>query len=375
MGNLTLYDTPEIQRFGGDEIDGLASSLQRLERNTYTESIDDPEQLLLNHKTIRTKHGLRYSSIAFTQLASSLVPGLAKLIPNLWGYRKKEKHKHSTVFYNHALAVDVFNRIVAARVDAVLGQLLVIDRDAKTIVGLITKKYVQLDNSQFINLAIEAVKESVFPVSLHEALLVGRQLSLRFKSAKPLLVLQPDTEQKDRIFVGYCFRNGETHGMAVRSYRAIVTRYGTALWQLKTGKPVRVAHTGSNFDDRVFRVIQGVVVQDMIAFDHLREHVTKLLSQPLGLSVVADARAEQIHNMAGTFVKRGLPRWLSVKIMERAVYVGLRRDNILTGQDLATRTAWNVYCAITNMAGGFDMGRRERLERLAYDFLRGNVTL
>jgi hypothetical protein len=352
----------------------LVVDLEHQARHAGLEPINSPDQILLDAQTGRTVAGkFRYTALGFSQVSSELASGLGTLVPTLWGVtRDAGTPEH---FYDHNAAITVFNTVVGTRFDGLAGKNLVVHHKDKLIEGVVGPSYRTLDNASFFATVQDVMRDSQFDVVFHRAILVGRRLAVQFRSKKPLFI-HTVGEKKYSVYIGYYYRNGETKGTSVRAARTLVTEHGTALWPYRPGKATRAVHTGSNFNDRVERVMQGVLIEDMKYVLSFKQCMATLTSTALELGSTVEEREARINDLANRLMKKSLPKWATKEIVEQAVYRGHTGSTpVPDARAYAERTDYDIFAALLSYAPRFGVERREKVEQLAFELLRGNLKL
>jgi hypothetical protein len=372
QGIPTLAVDPTSFVFGNKHEGGLRHQLAIVEKGTIVSPVAGRELLHLRPDGITQVGGWRYSIGALNQMCQILGPGLAHLIFDLSGkYRKPTQPRNEFAL---SAAVDVFNRTLGLRYARVQERQLVKFLPGKIIDGIVGPKYRYLPNLGFYDRVKEAAgKEAVF----HEALLYGRYLALRYVLPKTRFTWNAGTTAESFV-LGYHFVNSEVGEGSVRGAVMFVRE---ATGDTCVGPFIgRVKHQGSDFEERLTRLMLTIGGRVEGATDSYLNLVRKLAGESLGLGKDSKTEEATRRGIAATLVKQGLQQNIAERVVMTAVVVGSgddRGDPLNIDRQrlvLARRTPYDVFTALMREARKLSINAREEIEQIAFALLKGKFT-
>jgi hypothetical protein len=335
----------------------------------------------------RLPGGFRYTVTGLQAVCRAASPGLYQLVTELAGCNR-DAAKDPRDDYSFPEAIEIFNRVIARRFDHRFldKQRVVRDGRTKLVEGLVGPKYSIVENIDFFERATDAASQ-VTNMPLSEAVLAGRRLILRFAAPKPLFSLAvPDANVPefgrgaDAFHAGLHFLNSEIGGDASLRAAVMLRRAADGTASLGRWLGGRRVHTGRELMRRVAMVFSEAASVEQDA-DRLRVRMLALRSESLGLKAAGpDARIERL---------RAIMSWLQAqaiqaRVAERAVVDALYRGAygvpgaVPAAPDEigpSSRTAFDLYIALTTQGQDLYVTGRETTEQVAYRMLLGRIKL
>lgn len=372
MAELTLADAPATRVFKAVEFDDLRVELRRVDSATMIMPIDTVAQLELNEKG-ELLNGYRFTTTAFRQLSQMLAVGLSGLLYDVSGRRRRKDA--TEVEYSPASAIAIYNRLIRLRFVRVMGRQIVRNTEDRTIDGFVGPKYRYLSNIDFMA-RVEADLDS--NVKFHRAYLYGRHVAMRFVSPDRLSIVR---QPKPHVYaIGQHYANSEIGGAAVRSAPVIMTGSGAAALGPYVG---RLAHAGRDFGRDLAKLIASTAaaVPPKADFD---KWLTRLQERSLladNVELDADSLSEGRDYVLRRLVARGITRGIADRVSALSFYgpafASMKEAPSFFSNTLAikTRTAYDVFVALTEAPVKLPIAMRERIERVAYQLLTGDFNL
>lgn len=342
----------------------LAARLAEVDRRTVVSPVTRPEEVSLTGGGCTEAGGLRYTTVALTQLCHLLAPGLSQLVFDVAEPTLRDSSQR--------LAIDYVNRLILLRFDRVRNRQLVRNAQAGTIDGIVGPKYRYLSNLEFHRQASAARTE--LPKRFQEALLYGRDLVMRYlQPERRLVVIAHGTAAG--YTPGLHYVNSEIGHASVRAAPLLCREdSGETCTGPFTG---RLSHAGRDFDRKLGELTHSV--EDRIEKSEVyRAKLRGLMEQSLGLGG-ADVKLER--RAREQIVEKLRSRGVSVSLAEAVLRRGLvygangeEANEILLDQQkviLQRRTAYDVFGALTHEARPLHIHAREAAEQVAYALLMG----
>jgi hypothetical protein len=206
------------------------------------------------------------------------------------------------------------------------------------------------------------------PMRFHEAITVGRRLSVVFLTEEPI----GETEDGP-IFGGGYFSNSEAGECGVR---------GTAIVQLDgdlrgLAKLHHLAHSGRDFLNRLSTMLNKVLM-DWELVVGVAGQAQQIFEQPLKLlssdrTVSKSKRARLRHKVAGYVDKS-----LAEEVVRKVIFMGADGDYVpafVNWQEINNRRLRDLTLVLMHEAHGQYPSVREQLETAAFDVLAGKLHL
>ncbi|MCA9362162.1 hypothetical protein KC906_02200, partial [Candidatus Kaiserbacteria bacterium] len=219
------------------------------------------------------------------------------------------------------------------------------------------------------------------PPVFWEAVLSGRRLMLRYRSQSSIFTIPVGSNgKKEPFYSGFHFANSEVGECSLRAAAIFIRYWGDnkAISPFVDGG--KIAHVrGPQFDRRFKALLVKVSSRAEEVLD-FKADVVRLISTNLGLGVTKNAHEKQLSKIATRLNKKGLPARFSRNALDRALKFGTYKSQLLDrSQDsmavYATRTAYDLFNAITFEAKSEDLELCEKAEQLAYELLSGKLLL
>lgn len=378
----TLFVAAPLQRFNQQQLSELQRRLTVLESRSRIESISQVEDLLLDHRGVvhpAAGDGFRFTRHAFHAVCRVASGGLFRLLDEVSGQCTRKEIPASACRF--PLAVDIFNSVVKLRFDALFRdtQQLTWNYENKLIESLIGPRFAMLGNVDFLDLALDVAGAVDVPLRFHEATLNGRRLRLRFVTPSPLFSVPVADGTEHAFHGGMYFENSELGGDVSVRGGLLVSRLDVGLWALEPIVDNRVQHIGKNMRARVVRMTK-LLLGRAPALLPLGNQIRQLAKTRLGLTAPdhRSARFGELRRILRSL--GGLTVATAEHILLSAIQHGVRtpKPNLPappTVEEAASRTVYDVFCAICRESLVRSVADRERLERLAYRLADGEFSL
>ncbi len=364
----SLYTRPAVSRYGHEQAARLDARLAELDARTTLRPIAGVEELLLTPDGVTQSGDYRYTWAGFAQVAQELAPGLSKLIPDIAGcYRRPENEPE---FFDLLAAINMFNAVLSLRFELLSKKQVILNCSERLIEGVVSSTYKFLENRALYQQASEAIAAAGRDVQFYGAEVVGRRLTLWYRGRRPAFRVSVGKESHD-FWIGYYFCNGEASNTSLRGTAAVFSRFGCCLEAFRDG--TRINHAGRNFNRRVEQLFNRVAAREL-KVDSLREGVECLMQASLKISGTADAQAQQEERVVQALCRRGIGQWVAQDIVRNAIYVGkdvtAQPEHRMIAPDLhASRTTYDLFCAMLRQSRKLGLDRREKVEQVAYELL------
>jgi len=349
VNKTSLLAATTEKQFGSDN-DRLVMELREAESRTVVYGIDRPEQVCLRPDGL-TQSGSKYTAVGLRQVCSRLADNLGSVVFNLAGH--SERRRFGPV--DLPAAIDVFNRVVAARFDRLSGCRIVRDDRLGTIDGVLPPAYRRLRRLE----AYEMLSSRLpgLGLSLHWASLEGRQLMVRLCGDAAVcavadvafrggVYLRTSELVGERTMVGLALVRGTDGAAAVGD---LVGTFGVP----QTG-PKFTANLGAVYDRAV---LQLASLPDRGAGLMQLQHLSLAL-----LDCDGERNRERCRTIADWLCGRGLARRTAKDVVARV----LRGES---GPPLGIRTGYDLFSAVVSEAAELPALPRFYAERAAYDLV------
>lgn len=370
------------RRFGSDEEGTLTRFLDEVEEGTLTHPIEDPRQILLDHNCRTMEGQSQFTWLAVRQICRVLGAGLGTYITDLAGYRRAPAEDERE-FYSDDDAAAVFNMAVRRRFrQELLGFQALRNGSTNTIDAVVGHGYRRMPNRDFLERVREVLAAVDRPIQFHEALVVGRRVTVRYRFTEP--VHQGD-DRLSSVHGGFSFANSEVGDGAVRGTPLLwFDPSGVALMPYNAG--CRVAHTGKDFPRRMQRLLDRTLDRWRLSLlsETIGQHIEELAGSNLGFGGAdEDADDSRFRELVSLLRHRHLTQSTARRVLRRAVFSGGREEapiDLMRSERRRTwggRTALDVFVAVLRESEAtlLNVTARERLEQLAYSMLAGRFRL
>lgn len=359
--------TPE--RNGCDAADAFAACLANLEANTERIEIRSAADLLPDTRSGLIRGRWRYTTEALRELCRLLMPGLSRVIREL-----------ADDDPGRARSPDMAGKLLCDMIRLRFADLrqsyLVCDSQSMLIEGIVGGRYEHFSHQAVFRASDRFLARLEEPCVFHEAILVGRRLSLRYREERPMFAI-PAGETHEPFFAGWQLQNSEVGECALGVAPLVLRRWsdGKAVGPLTEGS--RLIHVRRRRFEDHFQRLLATATRRRPNPDKLRRQVLALREQSLGLTA-RDSEPRQME-LATQLRRMQLPLRLARQIVHRACRNGSYRKDVLPErpslselrQAYAGRTAFDLLNAICTVADSQRLQLRERLEQLAYRMFDG----
>jgi hypothetical protein len=337
---------------------------------TETAHVFRPRDVMLNSRA-EVLGRYKFTTSALTQLCSRLAPGASQMVADVAGLRDGSKEGSQ---FDVGLGIRTVNDLIRLRYDRVDGCGLVIDRARNTIEGLIGRKYEFFPNKDLYDRVNQFLGETGIDTSFCEAALSGRRMFLRYCNSDPLFEVTHERRTNEPFFGGFHFDNSEVGDCSVRAATMIVRQWcdNKSIGSFLEGG--KISHVrGKQFEVRVQRLFEKVQSKAHEA-TFLKDNVVALMDQRLGFGGSEESHDFRVDRVVGQLNQRGLTKEFARSAVDRALAFGsYRADAVQQGVrplDLyATRTAYDLFNAISHEAKTRSIDIREHAEQLSYQML------
>lgn len=360
-----------------DAEDSLHRALRECETYTDVVPLERPADVLISAAgLLRARYTLTTDALA--QLCGSLSPGLTQMIFNVSGLRTALR----TSQYDPGLAISLFNDVAKFRFARLQGCRLVLNRKHNRVEGVIGPRYRFFSNRQMLDRVKNHVaRHATAPAGFTEALVHGRRLVLRYRTLSPVFDLPTEKKLNEPFFGGYQFENTEAGDCSVRGAAILIRQWCDNKAVAPTAEVNRVPHIlAAKFDHRFDAMLSRLDAKTAEA-TKLKPRVLALIRQPLGLGGDPAAHKARWTALLDKLTRRGLRRPLAERVVLTALTRGSYRNSGLmdsgrASMDVAvTRTAYDLFNAITHEAKTEDAVQRLQAEQVGYALLVGTFSL
>ena len=376
MNAPQLYVQPEHRVFAAADEGRLVKALDRLVRDTLAAEVGSLAELKLNPDGTLAD-GYRYTKPALRQVCTLACAGLYQAVVDLAGL---EAGPGDPPEHDPPLAIRTFNRAVELRLGRFLGQQRLIRHvRLRRIEGLIGPRYAPLENADFFARAREVAAGKPRPAAFAGATLAGRRLTARFADADPLFEV-PGPDGPDAYRGGLHLTNSEIGGESTVRAAVILRRDRDGTTSLGPFLGGRRTHTGKDFARMVAVVFAAATAAEQDP-RKLRAGLLRLRAEPLGLGFDLDEdRQARVAALASRLLEHGVPKALGTRAVLDALYRGAEGPvglppRLLSRAELESRTAFDLYAALTGVGASGYAGPLESVEQSAYKLLTGALKL
>lgn len=370
----SLYWRPPVRRFISGQEAALDTYLEQLDNNSSVWPVQGVEDLLLTPDGVTQSGGYRYTWAGFSQIAQELAAGLSTVIPDIAGCDRRPD-VDAPELYDLTTAISLFNAVITLRFDWLRTKKIIRNNKHKLIEGLVGPLHKFLDNRSLYHQANEAIKGAPLPVRFQMALLIGRRLSLWYRTEAAVFTIR--TPAPHQFWTGYYFSNGEAAGVSLRAAEALYMRYGCALGSFRD---LAVNHRGKNFASRAGLMFDKIMEREP-KIAEIHECVERLLHTSLNVVGTRDEREQRQLKLAQLFWRKGVVNQGTARdLVYNALCVGrdVADQNLQAFLDPSAksfehRTAYDLYCSLVRRSKELGVSRREKIEQMAYELLLGKL--
>ena len=378
---MTAFATqPKSIRFTVER--DLYELLKRHERRTVNIPVSREQDVLLNDSgLVQGKYSL--SMVALKTLCSKLVPGLGQAMSSVVGLNQNESEFDQPRATSQSVATRWLNDAIRLRFDDINGFNMVVDHKNRRVEGFVGRSYQFFPNKELYENAREFLAQEPEPPNFWEAVLSGRRLLLRFRSQHPVFEVPITGSENDRsepFSGGFHFANSEVGECSLRAAAVCIRDWHGSMAISPFYDGGKIAHVrGSQFERRFSYLLVKVRkrAEEVVGF---RQEILRLIDTNLGLGGTKTTHERQCGKVTAKLNKKGLPARFSHAALDHALKFGSYKSQKLNrsreSMDVyASRTAYDLYNAVTYSAKSQDPELREKAEQIAYEILSGKITL
>jgi hypothetical protein len=369
--SLILAKPQAVYRFDYKTREQLEELLLQQHEATELVEISRPSELLFAENGL-SQGRLDWTSQGLSQLCSLLATGFAQTVQCIAGPAMYGRAVEQNSGYDPKLALAVINAVLRSRFAKLDGyQLLLV---GNTVVGLVGRRYALVSNHDFYSRMVE-FGESINCLRLVDAQLAGRRLSLRISETEAAFAIKPQANASEHKFYGGIYgSNSETGDCSVRISTMLIRADNKACAIQPFARGSKVTHVrGKRFNQKLVKLLEETFVR----LSDIAEYRVLMASMPgmnLGLGNAADSHTRQIAKLKRALKKTGISVSSVSAICDRLLLYGssavdAAATNISPLDLFATRSAYDLYSAITHIAKNLTIDSRERVEQVAFEFL------
>lgn len=342
----SVFAPVHVGSFSSAQFDNCVQFLAQ--RNTDTESVPivDERQLMLTADGRVVESGYRFNAVGFLAVCNALITGLGSVFNDLSG-ETRSRFNESLVNGDFAAAVTIYNTALRARFELLRERTLLVNRREKTIEGFLGIEHRMLDNSVFINLVHDELRERQPDAEFYRAEIIGRELRLYYVHTK---TRRHDLYHDPRhVFAaGWLFSNREDSGLAVRASQAVMTKFGPAVEPRKRAASVR--HVGADLIGRTMTMV-GKVAHDFVSPDRLASSVARLQSASLNFGESKQTFDAAVTHWTHYLARFRLAQSTAQQVCRAAAFSGADLDpqqpiDAYSKEIIAGRTLYDLFCAL-----------------------------
>jgi len=370
----SVFAPVESHSFGPAEYDACVGFLHQRAAATTIEPISSPEQLNLRADGVIAETGYRFSPIGFAAVASILSQGLSSVFNELAG-EVRYKHAVGAAQSNVGAASAVFNIVLAANFEQIRERNLIVNAATKTIEGFLGLDHKFLDNSVFIDMISREIFDARgSDAKFYRAEIVGRELRVYYADDKNKWTYS----YKDvghAIGGGWYFSNREDTGTSVYATTCMLTKFGLGLVP-DYGKN-HVRHAGADIVGRSALLVNRVANSSLPSRAIIEQAFRKLSRTRLILNESQSMDAA-INHWANVLLRYKIAKDDAKKIVKNALLVGADtapQDALAaySRQVLASRTCYDLICAMLRHARGQYHTVRDAIQRVTMEIVLSNL--
>jgi hypothetical protein len=323
--------------FAAHQFDDLRAYLARRSEHTDTILISDVEQLLMSSDGRLAESGYRFNILGFQSLAGGVSRGLASLFSELAG--QYYKPQSCDVEYSLPAAISVYNTSVRARIGALRERSLLVNHQERVVEGFLGLSHRRLDNSIFLDIVSNEIREKQPKAEFYRAELVGRELRIYY--------IDPATRRKD------IYSDARHTSVALE----------------KPAGSSRMNHVGADIVGRTGLLVGRAAARE-IDMTAVLAQLAKLQLVPLEF-VDDPEKFDQVALKWLIFLARvGIRRDDAKMIVRNAAMVGAdceARDpvDVYTRSVLGSRTAYDLLCSLLRYSKNAPITDRTALQQAA----------
>jgi hypothetical protein len=364
---------PLCLRYGHDQEQGL----EELERQLAMQSTLPPVALRRPEDVQLSLDGLVQQRYQFTHkglssLCTRLVQGLSGPISRIAGLL-------GDLHARPQLAVRILNAIIVQCFDERLADCrLIVDPTRNAIEGVVSSRYEFLSNGDWLSSCQSFVRSQAGSnAEFLAATLAGRRLLVQYIDRRRWITVRTSDGASDSYLRGWSFSNSETGDAAVRVGMLIAdeSRYASL-------RPLgRCMHTKSLRESKGRDMLRNLRdsyerINSKLIRSNLRELHSRMLPQIESLTELQRVSANLVAQLSRR-ISKNIARSAISAALSPQVYSSVMPVSPVSSMAFSTieHSHYHLYCSLTTIARGLFPREQENAERLAYELLRGKVSL
>lgn len=342
----SVFAPVRVVSFSSAQFDECVQFLSQRTENTECVPIVDERQLTLAADGRIVENGYRFNAVGFLAVCNALITGLGSVFNDLCG-ETRNRFAESVSNGDFAAAVTIYNTALRARFELLRERTLLVNRREQTVEGFLGIEHRMLDNSMFINLVNDEIRDHQPEAEFYRAEIIGRELRLYY--------VLPKTRRHDlyhdprHVFAaGWFFSNREDSGLAIRASHAVLTKFGPAVEPRKRSMSVR--HTGADLVGRTLTMI-GKVTSEYVRAEKLASGVARLQATSLNFSESKQSFDSALSHWVDYLARFKISNSVAQQVCRLAAASGADLDpqspaDAYSRETIAGRTLYDLFCAL-----------------------------
>lgn len=338
------------------------------------------EQDILLHNNFKVRGVFTLTTTALQHLCSKLAPGLLQAISHVSGLKADKRSHDRDSIYSDEAAAGIINRLIRLRFANLKGQRMILDHRSKTVDGLVGTNYEFFSNSDFFTSAREFVYSLWPDAELYEGLLCDRRLWFSIRDQEPVAIVRVRPRQVESFYQGFYFSNAEISGFSLKAATALMRESGGGVAISPFVDGGRISHVQNNDFMQQLQSLFMRAAQRLPSSDFVIQRITALAGSRLGFDGSSEHYKRRRSQLAGQLQHRGVSRDVAESVLDYAVFLSSTDDK--PGQYDASkvhlgvsRTLFDLFVALLEIAGDQNIRKREALQQLAYEVLVGKFNI
>lgn len=376
-GQDPLAVLPRVEEF--TDQGQLIEALRHQEKTTHLFRISKQSDALLDEQgRLQGKYTL--TEHALNQLCSRLSMNLNLVIFHLSGIHKVNDPdldaRHS---YSVEMCARWLNDLVKLRFDMLARYSWVLDRETKTVEGLVGRSHAFVSNMSLLDDTRTVLERNGFKLALQDAILHGRHMTLCWRDTKRFVDIPSPSGQPDRFNAGFHFVNSEVGGSPMTASAAVIRRMNNTRAISPFTDCGRLPYlSGAKFQDRFNTLLEKVIVKSKEDFN-LKEQLARIRESRIGIGGDEQQHQKAMDRMRSKFRARCQAAYVN-SVLSRTAWRGAYKETKIKHgpqcfKHMAGRTAFDLYSSLTYAARSLHPAAREPGEQLAYEILAGTYKL
>jgi hypothetical protein len=346
MSHGSVFAPVHVTSFSSAQFDACAQFLVQRASDTESVPIVDERQLMLTAEGRIVENGYRFNAVGFLAVCNALITGLSSVFNDLSG-ETRNRFSESIANGDFAAAVTIYNTALRSRFELLQGRTLLVNRRDKTVDGFLGIEHRMLDNSVFINLVNDELRNRQPDAEFYRAEIIGRELRLYY--------VHPKTRRHDlyhdprHVFAaGWFFSNREDSGLAIRAAQTVLTKFGPAVEPRKRTTAVR--HVGADLIGRTMTMVSKVSA-DYISAETLASSVSRLQAMSMNFSDSKQSFETAMNHWTAYLSRFKIAGNVARQVCRMAAFSGADLDpqnpvDAYSKETIAGRTMYDLFCAL-----------------------------